>query len=392
MKRILIRPWYATLNDDKLFDVMTGERNHSLQPFARLRELGQEHGIEIATWDRYPLNTADVILFHDLPHARQDMEKARREAPDAMFILMLFESYLGRAHWFRKENHDLFDAVFTYDPALVDGKRYFHYNLPTGVPEEHPSVPYADRRPLVMISTNREARYAGLLGQRQPGWEGLPFLGPLFGGWRVPVHTLPFQLHGETYTRRSQLGRVADRSFPGLLDIYGPGWQGEPISWLHNLVPHRPYASARGLPPGRKMDVLRNYRFSVEYENLHADMNYMCEKIFDCLFAGVVPIYLGNMRVQEQVAPNCFVDARRFASDKQMLAYVQACPQSEWQTMIDAASDTFIPSRFASSCRTLLLSKSSRRSRCYRTGNRLSNPSPGKEVCVCIQFPVFSVG
>lgn len=355
MKRILVRPWYASLNNNKLFNVEEGERNHSLQPFVKLRELCRQHGIEMTTWDLHPLSSADVVFFHDLPHARKQVEEAKQSAPNATFILMLFESFLGRAHWFREENHDLFDAVLTYDPKLVDGKRYFHYNLPTGIPEIATPAPYCERRPLVMISTNRMARFAGFLGQRLPGWEGIPGLGPLFSGWSVPWHTLPVQLSGETYSRRSHLGRVADKYFPGLMDIYGPGWQGEPISWLHKLMPHRPYTSARGALPKRKMDVLRGYKFSIEFENLRADINYMCEKIFDCLYAGVVPIYLGNERVQEHVPPSCFVDARRFKSDFDLLSYVQSCSEGEWQGMISSGQEyirssqirKFLPDAFA---------------------------------------------
>jgi len=84
------------------------------------------------------------------------------------------------------------------------------------------------------------------------------------------------------------------------------------------------------------MEVLSEYKFSVVFENMEADVGYISEKILDSFFAGVVPIYLGDAGITERIAPESFVDARRFRSDRGLLKFVQGCSEAQWWSMRDA--------------------------------------------------------
>ena len=72
------------------------------------------------------------------------------------------------------------------------------------------------------------------------------------------------------------------------------------------------------------------------YENFRGRRGYICEKIFDALQAGSVPVYLGDERIVEIVPKEAFVDARDFRKSRELLAYLQSCPETKWQAMRQA--------------------------------------------------------
>lgn len=335
-RRVLVRPFYPDFLGDKLFTYSHGYSDRWMEPYVRWHEVADEHGIQLATWDRFPLESADAVVFMDLPESRREVAEAKARAPKAKFILMLVESPLGRPHAFHPSNHAAFDAVLTYNWRLCDERQYFRYYLPVGSAPPPADPPFADRRPLVMINTNRLLGPMGLFAFRQPGLAGLPGVGALFREWSVTARSFFGQVQGELYSRRRQLARTADREFPGLLDVFGPGWRGEPAGWVHKLARPKPFACAKGALPVKKDELLPRYRFCVAFENAVADVGYISEKVFDALLAGVVPIYLGDARVAKHIDPACYVDATKFATDRALLAFIRACPEAEWRRMRDA--------------------------------------------------------
>jgi hypothetical protein len=72
------------------------------------------------------------------------------------------------------------------------------------------------------------------------------------------------------------------------------------------------------------------------YENFRGRRGYISEKIFDALQAGSVPVYLGEERIAEFVPREAFVDARNFRTRRELLAYLQSCPEPEWGEMRQA--------------------------------------------------------
>jgi hypothetical protein len=281
----------------------------------------------------------------DLPPTRIAAEEARRKAPNAKFVLILWEAPLGRPRFFDKRNHEMFDAVMTYDPGLVDDKRYFRFYLPLGLPvRQVADPPFEQRRPLVMVNSNR---FAGIWAQRQSGLAGLPFFGSALSGWKISPKAFLFQNSGQLYTRRRQIARLADQMFPGILDTYGAGWQGESMSWMHRLVPNRKYACGKGPFIGQKFDLIPGYRFVLAFENMMGNRGYVSEKIFDAFQGGSVPLYLGDEQINSVVAPDAFVDCRQFKSNRQILEFVRDCGKDQWQKLVTAGKKYLASSQAA---------------------------------------------
>ena len=75
------------------------------------------------------------------------------------------------------------------------------------------------------------------------------------------------------------------------------------------------------------------------YENFRGHRGYISEKIFDALQAGSVPVYLGEERIAEFVPREAFVDARNFGTRRELLAYLQSCPEPEWAETREAGQN-----------------------------------------------------
>jgi hypothetical protein len=61
---------------------------------------------------------------------------------------------------------------------------------------------------------------------------------------------------------------------------------------------------------------LEKYKFSICYENARDTPGYITEKIFDCFFAGCVPIYWGANNITDHIPKECFIDKRDFEDYK----------------------------------------------------------------------------
>jgi len=347
MKRVLIRPsqWNYDKLQNRMFDKGYCYQGLYKNAFCRWRELAKAQGIALDTWDMHPLESADVLWFLDLPAHRADVREARERAPHAVLVLQIFESPALGPHFFHPRNHRKFDVILTYDARRCDDKRYRSYRLPNTPSSPDTNPPFAGRRVCCMINTNR---LEGYLTQRQLGLQGLPVVGKILGGWHLGLRGLLQPAHGELYSARRRLARAADLMDPPILDIYGPGWNGEPLSWFP-WYPNAPYRSrVQGKLTAEKKRVVEQYRFGIAYENFEGDRGWIGEKIFDCLFAGTVPVYRGDADIHCHLPRNCMVHGLDFKNERELLLYLANCPESEWRAMREAgqqflASGAFKP-------------------------------------------------
>jgi hypothetical protein len=81
------------------------------------------------------------------------------------------------------------------------------------------------------------------------------------------------------------------RRHPGLLDVYGYGWKDELGASYKGEIGNR-FAKATDLAALCKLDGLRDYRYSLAFENCRQE-NYFSEKAVDCWLAWSLPIYWG---------------------------------------------------------------------------------------------------
>lgn len=98
------------------------------------------------------------------------------------------------------------------------------------------------------------------------------------------------------------------------VDLFGRGWN----RWWSRASWWRAYwANIKTLqsiykgPCACKFTVLSQYDFSLCFENMHMQ-GYITEKIFDCFYAGTVPIYWGAKDISALIPENTYIDFRKF--------------------------------------------------------------------------------
>jgi hypothetical protein len=83
--------------------------------------------------------------------------------------------------------------------------------------------------------------------------------------------------------------------------------------WTVPMVPNR---------TAGKVEFFKRYKFTLAIENTIWP-GYMTEKLVDPMFAGSIPIYVGDPQATLSFDPASYVDFTRFATMKEMLAFVR---------------------------------------------------------------------
>jgi hypothetical protein len=347
MKRVLVRPTFQDWCGNRLFTSGTSWQGRYRGAFSAWKEKAIALGIQIDTWDQAPLEICDLLWLLDLPKSRKEFEQIRaRLRPGTAIVLQVFESPAIAPFGLISANRNQVSAVVTYEfpNACPPISKNFHYHLPVPILWPVKNLSFSQRRGLLLCYSNR---VSGFWAIRQEGLAGLPFFGRILAGWKCPLSLLRELSFGDLYGERRAIAREADKYLPGFLDVFGAGWNGEQISWCP-LYPNRPYRCWRGNTTVSKHELSAEYRFVMAYENFRGRRGYISEKIFDAFQAGSVPVYLGEERIAEFVPREAFVDAQNFRTRRELLTYLQSCPEFEWREMREAGQNLLRSAAFQS--------------------------------------------
>ena len=125
------------------------------------------------------------------------------------------------------------------------------------------------------------------------------------------------------------------------VDLYGRGWErwwSRQAMWMPYWRNRRKLMSIYKGACASKFDVLQHYQFCLCFENM-AMNGYITEKLFDCLYAGTIPLYLGATDILRYVPQDVFIDCRKYPSWNAMWDDVRAMPASRVQEMREAGRD-----------------------------------------------------
>ncbi|MBT9173929.1 MAG: Alpha-(1,3)-fucosyltransferase FucT [Syntrophomonadaceae bacterium] len=234
--------------------------------------------------------------------------------PDAAGILK--SELIAPKNWV-KENHAYFKKIFTWNDKWVDGNRYIKYYWPNKIPAN------------LDFDINKKNKLCTMVA-----------------GNKTMKHPL------ELYTERINAIRWFERYHPGEFDLYGMGWdkyvfKGRVINRLNKIKPltrllAKKYPSYKGTIE-TKAEVLKDYKFAICYENAKEIPGYITEKIFDCFFAGCVPVYLGAPNVTDFIPAGTFIDKENFKSYEALYKYIKTMPLAEYHGYL-AAIEKFVKS------------------------------------------------
>lgn len=309
MKKLAI--WVSKpYQNDELFRAESPlNRDDCLASFHRLREELLLQGGRCHTQDIYVQegSSPDVVLYLDIPGGRLDALPGSWNSTVRKWLVLQESEVVIPRNWDLKR-HEQFERIFTWNDELVDGIRYFKWNYTNPFPTRINLDISKKTKLCVLIAGNKTARH------------------PL-----------------ELYSKRIEAIRWFERNHPSDFDLYGVGWNeylftgplpARVIKALNRLKPLRrmlavSYPSYRGKAESKR-DVLGRYRFSICYENARDIPGYITEKIFDCFFAGCVPVYWGAGNITDHIPADCFIDKRNFPSYEELYDFLVTMGDSEY--------------------------------------------------------------
>ena len=159
----------------------------------------------------------------------------------------------------------------------------------------------------------------------------------------INANKLPRIYWRELYTERMRA--VAFFARTGDIDLFGKGWDRPSmrvgktwvpwtvkLPWLalqnrwQKRFPDPLLVGARQAwrgPAMSKAETLAQYDFALCFENCILT-GWITEKLFDCFFAGTVPVYWGAPEIRDVVPPDCFVDMRDFSGYAELHEFLRS--------------------------------------------------------------------
>jgi len=320
--------------NNRLFDLSdkVSNRDDCLYHMFLLKKKLSEKGVELTTFDQYPSSEYDGIIFSDLNGVNKKRLKKFSKSNKPLYLIIQESELIRPENWVR-ENHRFFKKIFTWNDDWVDGKKYIKYSWPNRIPEKVDFNFSGKEKLCVMIAGNK----------------------------------MVYRDKRELYSERVAAIRWFEKNHPEEFDLYGIGWGNGIFKSKFNLffkskilektirkIEHV-YLLKKVIQPLKeffpsyigkvdsKKETYLKYKFAICYENATKIPGYITEKIFDCFFAGCVPIYLGSPNITTYIPENTFIDKRRFDTYDDLYQYIVNMTEEEYADYL-AAIKNFLES------------------------------------------------
>lgn len=305
--------YYEIYNKNRMFtDAYSPIGDDLMYPFVYLGQYLIKKGHKINTIDMDNIENFDAILFLDFPTFKNRYFRQLIDNKFENLYLLIFESKVTKPDNWNREYHKYFKKIFTWSDRWIDGKKYIKFYWPNKI--------------LQSLDVNLRKKTK---------------LCTMIVGHKFKSHPL------ELYTERLKAIRWFEQNHPDEFDLYGIGWDRHyfkgALSRLNRFEVLRKllkpkYPSYKGTVKSKR-GVLQKYKFSICYENARDIPGYITEKIFDCFFAGCVPVYWGAPNVTEHILGDTFIDRKNFKSYDELYNYLKNMSYKEYIGYLDAIKD-----------------------------------------------------
>jgi len=331
----------ANFLQDRIFELVSdGPVDQApYTPWRLVRDLAREHGFLLVTADRIAALGIDprsvIVLAYDWPPVAQALIAAGAR-PGVLTSMeppvIAWELYYRLPHL-----SALFSTAFLFGGAasrIAPGCTFRPLLFPqVRQPGEVAWPDWSERRLLVSIVANKAIVRSFTRWFDQPREVSV----------KRELASLRYRpLASDLYIER--LKAVAQFAVRPDFDTFGQGWDRR-----HPAVPQRLHAAFRRAyrgPADGKLATLARYRFALCLEN-SSFPGYVSEKIFDCFFAGTVPLYLGAPDIADYVPADAFIDLRQFPTYAAVEHFLDSLDESSTRRYIQAATDFLQSPAFA---------------------------------------------
>src|SRR3989338_8031812 len=278
-KTVVILPFFGCSTQSLFFDAQS--------PFFYLRQALERSGYEV----RYALDEPafdEVVAIISLTRIERAILDQMAAYPKEKRLLFCFEPPVVMPYLYHNYYTGFFEKIFVLFDHLVSQHNYhkFYYPQPS-LALINPIPPFEKKKLSCLINNNKEFPH-------------------------------PQSLYGE----RRNIIAFFETLPKGEFDLYGANCNGC-RDW-------------KGRAPPNKWETLKDYKFCICYENMHTQLGYITEKIFDVLISGCVPVYWGASNVTDYIAEKCFIDRRLFSSDEELYCFLKTMDRSTYERYQEA--------------------------------------------------------
>ncbi len=301
------------LLNNKIFDpVLANKVSHTLLPFVYLHDEAKKVGIELVTPDIYlamESKPKNALLYSHLTSPftlkliASGLKPLILTCQESPFIATRFYMNLRRISSAFKYSFVFSGMRGKLSKNTIYHQMFFPENFEL---QNFQALPFSRKKLLTMISGNK----------RVGSWKKSLLLKILYG---LSVK----EIYGQ---RQKAVNFFAAK---GNFDLYGRGWDkgGQNEEETQNI---------KKVFKGQvedKLATLKGYKFAFCFEN-SIFPGYITEKIFDCFFAGVVPVYLGAPDVYDFVPKGAFIDFSDYEDFADLEKYIAGMSEEIYNSYI----------------------------------------------------------
>ena len=300
MKNVALIPsWDHEINNVWFFnDYGADER----QPRYCIKKYFEEQGLTMNTVDLVNIKNCDGFLIFYI--GRKDLK--------ILFQLLLHKK-LHKTIYYQNEPSvttpinekkklkkiaKVFGKILTWDDDLVDNKHFFKSYTPVILQKFTYGKAFNDKKLITMIS--------GANFSFDPK---------------------------ELYSKRIEAIRYFEENYSDQFAFYGKRWNTDE------------YKSYKGSVEN-KYEVYKNYKFAICYENAQKMNGWVTEKIFDCFYSGIIPVYWGPDNIEKYIPKKCFIDKNDFDSYDSLSEFLIKMTEEEYNNILNAIREYLISDQY----------------------------------------------
>jgi len=281
-------------------------RDNCLYPFWLLKRELKKYNYDLSTQDINDPGKSEFVLYSNIPKINRFIIDKIFKKTKNNYLITREPPIIRKENWLEKY-HKYFKKIFTWNDNLVDGNKYIKLNYSFKIPDKIPTIDFNKKDFCCMIAGNKSS-----------------------------------QKTNEHYSERLKLIKFFENNHLDKFNLYGIGWDKKRFNFPFSVLSRIDFiskilAEERSSYKGAieiKKDVLKNYKFSVCYEN-SVYPGYITEKIFDAFFAGSIPIYLGANNITDYIPEDTFIDKRHYSSYKELYKKINSVDENKYNQIID---------------------------------------------------------
>lgn len=234
-------------------------------------------------------NVEKIVFFNISPKVASKYALSR--FPKEKMVLFMWEPKTVLGCMYLPKVQQCFSKIYTWDDSLVDHPGYFKFHYPVLAPMIDNIPSFEEKKLCTLVATDLKSSY-----------------------------------ENELYSKRKEAIVYFENAGEEGFEFYGRRW--DPAK----------YPSYRGAIAD-KLGTIKNYRFSICYENTHGSPGYITEKIFDCFAAGTVPVYWGADNIVDYIPKSCFIDRRDFSNMQELHQFLKTMSKETYQTYLSSIQE-----------------------------------------------------